>query len=138
MKRLGTESLSHSKGLQNSEIWRWSKCTGLLNFLLSRSFIRAELSLRVHPTLIRILFPGPIMQMSSPACSILSVSLILSLCTSYYVFSGPRFIEHILCVHWMLCEVPGTQARKVALGAFKGCTDKPIPRKHKMPCDVLQ
>lgn len=138
MKRLGTESLSHSEGLQNSEIWRWSKCTGLLNFLLSRSFIRAELSLRVHPTLIRILFPGPIMQMSSPACSILSVSLILSLCTSYYVFSGPRFIEHILCVHWMLCEVPGTQARKVALGAFKGCTDKPIPRKHKMPCDVLQ
>ena len=107
--------MSHSEGLQNSEIWRWSKCTGLLNFrdhfLLSRSFIRAELSLRVHPTLIRILFPGPIMQMSSPACSILSVSLILSLCTSYYVLTGTRFIEHIVCVHWMLCEVPGTQER---------------------------
>lgn len=38
----------------------------------------------------------------------------------------------------MLCEFPGTRTRKVAWGALRGCTDLPIPKKHTMPCDVLQ
>lgn len=104
---------------------------------MSGNFIRAELRLRVDSTLTCIVFPGSSMQTRVPACNILSPSIILSLCNQYHLFTETRLIEHILCVHQALCEVLGTQARKVACWAFKEYTNKPVPRKRRMPRDVL-
>lgn len=38
----------------------------------------------------------------------------------------------------MLCEVLGTQTRKAACSALEDCTDKPAPKEHTVPCDLIR
>ena len=38
----------------------------------------------------------------------------------------------------MLCEVLGTQMRKVACSALGNCTDEPVPEEHMVPCDLVR